>query len=103
MKKSTLYAARRLSGGRRLKRSIRWNMEKEVPLYKMIYNKIVNRILTGLYPKGYVLSSVQKIHAEHHVGYTSIRRAMHLWQQEGFIQLEEMCIRDSRQGAVIPF
>ena len=44
MKKSTLYAARRLSGGRRLKRSIRWNMEKEVPLYKMIYNKIVNRI-----------------------------------------------------------
>lgn len=89
MEKSTLYAARRLSGGLRLKRSIRWNMEKEVPLYKMIYNKIVNRILTGLYPKGYVLSSVQKIHAEHHVGYTSIRRAMHLLQQEGFIQLEE--------------
>lgn len=64
-------------------------MEKEVPLYKMIYNKIVNRILVGLYPKGYQLGSAQKIHAEHRIGYTSIRRAMRLLQQEGFIQLEE--------------
>lgn len=64
-------------------------MEKSVPLYKLIYNKIVNRILVGLYPKDYLLSSMQKIHAEYDVGYTSIRRAMHLLQQENFIQLEE--------------
>ena len=51
-------------------------MEKSVPLYKLIYNKIVNRILTGLYPNGYLLSSMQKIHEEYDIGYTSIRRAM---------------------------
>ena len=64
-------------------------MEKSIPLYKLLYNKIVNRILTGLYPKDYLLSSMQKIHAEHDIGYTSIRKAMHLLQQENFIQLEE--------------
>lgn len=64
-------------------------MEKEIPLYRMIYNKIVNRILVGLYPKGYLLGSVQKIHEEYQIGYTSIRRAMRLLQQEGFIRLEE--------------
>ena len=64
-------------------------MEKSVPLYNQISNKIVNRILTGLYPNGYLLSSMQKIHEEYDIGYTSIRRAMHLLQQENFIQLEE--------------
>lgn len=64
-------------------------MEKEIPLYIMIYNKIVNRILIGLYPKGYQLDSVQKIHEEHDIGYTSIRRAMRMLQQEGFISAQE--------------
>lgn len=64
-------------------------MEKNVPLYKMIYNKIVNRILVGLYPKGYQLASMQNIHAKYGIGYTSIRRAMHMLQQENFIKLEE--------------
>ena len=60
-------------------------MEKEIPLYRMIYNKIVNRILVGFYPKGYQLPSAQKIHAQAEIGYTSIRRAMRLLQEEGFI------------------
>lgn len=64
-------------------------MEKELPLYQMIYNKLVNRILLGLYPKGYQLASVEKIHDRYDVGYTSIRRALHLLHQEGFIRLEE--------------
>lgn len=63
-------------------------MEKEIPLYKAIYNKIVNRILVGSYPKGYQLASAQKIHARYGVGYTSIRRAMHLLEQDGFIRQE---------------
>ena len=64
-------------------------MEKEIPLYQMIYNKLVNRILLGLYPKGYRLSSVEKIRERFGVGYTSIRRALRLLHQEGFIRLEE--------------
>jgi len=64
-------------------------MEKEIPLYKSIYNKIVNRILTGIYPKGYQLASAQKTHAQYGVGYTSIRRAMGLLEEEGFIRQEE--------------
>lgn len=64
-------------------------MERETPLYKIIYNKILNRILVGIYPKGYQLRSVEKMHAEYNVGYTSIRRALRLLQQEGFIRLEE--------------
>lgn len=70
-------------------KGIKRRMEKSVPLYQMIYNKIVNRILVGLYPKGYQLASIQNIHAEYEIGYTSIRRAMHLLQQENFIRLEE--------------
>ncbi len=64
-------------------------MEKEIPLYIMIYNKIVNRILIGLYPKGYQLDSVQKIHKDHGIGYTSIRRALRMLQQDGFISAQE--------------
>jgi len=64
-------------------------MEKEIPLYRSIYNKIVNRILVGIYPRGYQLASAQKIHAQFGVGYTSIRRAMGLLEQEGFIRQEE--------------
>lgn len=64
-------------------------MEKEIPLYKMIYLKMVNRILVGLYPKGYQLSSVEKIHESSGVGYTSIRKAMRMLQEAGYIRLEE--------------
>ncbi len=64
-------------------------MEKEIPLYESIYNKIVNRVLIGFYPKGYQLSSAQKIHARYGVGYTSIRRALRLLEQDGFIRQEE--------------
>lgn len=64
-------------------------MEKEIPLYQMIYNKLVNRILLGLYPKGYQLSSVERIHSRYSIGYTSIRRALRLLSQEGFLRLEE--------------
>lgn len=64
-------------------------MEKEIPLYESIYNKIVNRVLIGIYPKGYQLASVQKIHARYGVGFTSIRRAMRLLEQDGFIRQEE--------------
>lgn len=64
-------------------------MEKEIPLYESIYHKIINRILVGIYPKGYRLSSAQKIHAQYGVGYTSIRRALRLLEQDGFIRQEE--------------
>lgn len=64
-------------------------MEKEVPLYKMIYLKLVNRILVGLYPKGYQFSSVEKIHDLYGIGYTSIRKAMKMLQESGYIRLEE--------------
>ena len=63
-------------------------MEKEIPLYESIYNKIVNRILVGIYPKGYQLSSIQTIHTRSKVGYTSIRRALGLLEQNGFIRQE---------------
>ena len=64
-------------------------MEKEVSLYKLIYNKIVNRILIGMYPKGFQLSSMEKIRDEFGIGLTSIRRAMRLLQEDGFLQMEE--------------
>lgn len=64
-------------------------MEKEIPLYESIYNKIANRILTGIYPKGYQLASAQKMHARYGVGFTSIRRALGLLEQDGFIRQEE--------------
>lgn len=72
-------------------------MEKEIPLYRMIYNKIVNRILVGFYPKGYQLPSAQKIHAQAEIGYTSIRRAMRLLQEEGFI------FSEARKAPVVIF
>ena len=72
-------------------------MEKEIPLYRMIYNKIVNRILVGFYPKGYQLHSAQKIHAQAEIGYTSIRRAMRLLQEEGFI------FSEARKAPVVIF
>ncbi len=55
----------------------------------MIYQKMANRILVGLYPKGYQLSSVEKIHEASGVGYTSIRKAMRMLQEAGYIRLEE--------------
>ncbi len=58
-------------------------MEKEVSLYKLIYNKIVNRILIGMYPKGFQLSSMEKIRDEFGIGLTSIRRAMRLFPANG--------------------
>lgn len=64
-------------------------MEKEISLYQSIYHKIVNRILVGIYPKGYQLASAQKIHAQYGVGFTSIRRALGLLEQDGFIRQEE--------------
>lgn len=64
-------------------------MEKEIPLYMTIYHKVVNRILVGFYRKGQRLSSAQKVHDQYGVGYTSIRRAMRLLQEDGFIRLEE--------------
>lgn len=63
-------------------------MEKEIPLYRSIYNKIVNRILIGSYPKGYQLASAQKMHARYGVGYTSIRRALRMLEEEQFIRQE---------------
>lgn len=63
-------------------------MEKEIPLYQHIFNKIANRILIGSYPKGYQLASAQKLNARYGVGYTSIRRAMRLLEEEGFIRQE---------------
>lgn len=63
-------------------------MEKEIPLYRSVYNKIVNRILIGSYPKGYQLASAQKMHARYGVGYTSIRRALRMLEEEHFIRQE---------------
>lgn len=64
-------------------------MKKDIPLYQTIYHKVVDRILVGSYKKGDRLASEQQIHAKYNVGYTSIRRAMHMLQQDGFISSEE--------------
>lgn len=64
-------------------------MEKSIPLYRMIYHKIANRILTGFYQKGDRLASAQKIHEQYGCSLNSVRQAMRLLQQDGFITLEE--------------
>ncbi|MEG0019184.1 MAG: GntR family transcriptional regulator, partial [Oscillospiraceae bacterium] len=64
-------------------------MEKEVPLYRTVYHKIVDRILSGAFPTGYQLSSMQNITARYDVGYTSLRHAFRLLKEDGFIEMEE--------------
>lgn len=64
-------------------------MEKNIPLYRMIYHKVVNRVLTGFYQKGDRLSSAQKIREQYGCSLNSVRQAMHLLEQDGYIRLEE--------------
>ena len=64
-------------------------MEKDIPLYRMIYHKVVNRVLTGYYQKGDRLASAQKIREQYGCSLNSVRQAMRLLEQDGYIRLEE--------------
>ncbi len=63
--------------------------ENKLPQYKKIYEILRKHILTGVYAEGSLLPSENELCAVHNITRPTVRQALEVLVQEGFIQKKQ--------------